>query len=217
MDQWLGAVERDTRDVPLAQKLVEDKPATVADKCTEGFGAELGVPSEVCDEVVDIYSSPRIQAGMPFTDDVMKCQLRPLSAADYLPARFTDDQWARLQTAFPTGVCDYAEPGVDAVKTVPWLTYEGGPGGQPLGDPPGSEPFTAAAVAGVRHSAQAQGGGASPAVTPAPAPAPAEVAGTQVTRERPGTLPRTGMALGVLAWSAAALLLVGRVAKNARR
>lgn len=217
MDQWLAEVEKDTRDVPLAQKLIDDKPDVLADKCTDGFGADVDIPSGVCDEVVDIYASPRIAAGMPFTDDVMKCQLRPLAEADYLPARFTDQQWAKLQMAFPNGVCDYSKPGVDTVKTVPWLTYEGGPGGQPLGDPPVSQPFTAAtaSVAGAR-SARPQSVGLG-APVPAPQAAP-EVAGTQTSREGPATLPTTGVGgLAVLAWSAAALLLVGRVAKHARR
>ena len=39
-------------------------------------------------------------AGGPLTDDVMKCQLKPLRRDDY-PVTFTDAQWAQLQQAFP--------------------------------------------------------------------------------------------------------------------
>src|SRR5207248_4454038 len=37
-DKWLARVAADTRDVPLAQKIIEDKPGDVADRCTDGFG-----------------------------------------------------------------------------------------------------------------------------------------------------------------------------------
>ncbi len=70
----------------------------------------------------------------------MKCQTKPLSRTDYGVIAFTDDQWARLQAAFPTGVCDYARPGVSQQPPkARWLTFENGPGGQPLGDAPVSK------------------------------------------------------------------------------
>ena len=55
------------------------------------------------------YGTPRTAAGSPLTLDVVKCRLKPLSRGDYGVA-FTDAQWAQLQAAFPTGVCDYAQP-----------------------------------------------------------------------------------------------------------
>ena len=78
----------------------------------------------------------RMVAGGPTTNDVLKCQLKPLNRADYNVA-FTDAQWARLQQSFPSGVCDYSKPGVmQQPPTAPWLTFAGGPGGMPLGPPP---------------------------------------------------------------------------------
>jgi hypothetical protein len=65
--------------------------------------------------------------------------LKALDPADY-NASFTPDQWASLQSVFPTGVCDFAKPGVGFQPTVPWLTYASGPGGHSLPDPPTSEP-----------------------------------------------------------------------------
>ena len=41
----------------------------------------------------------------------MKCRLKPMRRDDY-PVTFTDAQWARLQGAFPSGVCDYRRLGV---------------------------------------------------------------------------------------------------------
>jgi hypothetical protein len=159
---------------------------------------------------VDVYASPRIEAGMPFTDDVMRCQRKPLRAADYLPAVFTPDQWAQLEQTYPDGVCDYSRPGVDVTPTVPWLTYESGPGGQPLGDPPKS-------IALAAHSdAALQGAGAvvqsSPAAAGTPgteAPREADVLGSRTTRNDASTLPATGLALLGLAWVGAGFLLVG--------
>ena len=145
MDSWLGAVEQDLRTVPVAQKLLENLPADVADRCTDGAGND--VPQASCDAVVQAYSSPRIEAGMPLTDDVMKCELKPLVRTDYLPIVFTDAQWATLQSAFPDGVCDYSKPAVDFTPTVPWLSYKAGPGGVALGTAPVSLPLGAVLAA----------------------------------------------------------------------
>ena len=43
---------------------------------------------------------------MPLADDTLKCELKPMVRSSY-PVSFTDDQWSRLQKAFPTGVCDW--------------------------------------------------------------------------------------------------------------
>ena len=53
----------------------------------------------------------------------MKCQLKPLRRDEY-PVSFTDEQFARLQQAFPTGVCDYSKTGVGQRGAIPWLTYQ---------------------------------------------------------------------------------------------
>jgi hypothetical protein len=144
MDEWLAAVEKDPRDIPLGKKIIEDKPESVHERCTNGAGTDL--PPEECDTVVESYSSPRIQAGMPFTDDTIKCELAPLRKSHYLPLQVSDATIAALQKAFPTGICDYAKPGVDRVPTAPWLSYKAGPGGVLLGDPPASLPVADAAV-----------------------------------------------------------------------
>jgi hypothetical protein len=53
-------------------------------------------------------------AGAPLTNDIMKCQLKPVNFADY-PAAFTAAQQARMKAIFPTGVCDFSKPGVNQV------------------------------------------------------------------------------------------------------
>jgi hypothetical protein len=121
VDRWLAKVHADHRKAPLARKIIEDKPDSVADRCTDGQGNEQ--PVDVCDTTVQAYGTPRLAAGEPMTDDVMKCQLKPMVREDY-PVEFTDEQWQRLQEAFPGGVCDYSKPGVSQRGAVAWLTYQ---------------------------------------------------------------------------------------------
>jgi hypothetical protein len=143
MDSWLARVYSDRRGISLPEKIIQDKPGTVADRCTNGDGVDL--PETVCDTTVQAYGTPRFAADEPKTDDVLKCQLKPLNPADY-PVTFTPAQWQELQQAFPDGVCDYGRPGVNQQPTVPWLTYQdpaGGViyGGRPMGPAPASVAF----------------------------------------------------------------------------
>ena len=145
MDRWLTAVEQDGRDVPLARKIIEDRPADIGDQCSDGNGHKL-LDGLCPGPVVPVYGTPRTVAGDSIATDTNKCQLKPLRRADYpVLVRFTAAQWAQLQATFPTGVCDYTKPGVSQQPAIAWLTYqdrEGGVvfGGQPLGPPPTSHP-----------------------------------------------------------------------------
>ena len=141
MDKWLAAIEADKRDLPLARKIIQDKPKDLGERCTDGAPGGSDLPAETCDATVQSYSTPRIEAGMPQADDTIKCELRPLRRDGYGAIQFTDAQFAQLQAAFPTGVCDYSKPGVDRTPTVPWLSYADGPGGRPLGPTPRSASF----------------------------------------------------------------------------
>ena len=91
-------------------------------------GVELvSVPGvgPICElqEVQTQFGTPRTVAGEGVETDTNKCHLKPLRRLDYYPITFTDDQWQRLQAAFPAGVCDWSQPGVDQVGTVAWQTY----------------------------------------------------------------------------------------------
>jgi hypothetical protein len=137
MDQWLAAIEADKSNVSLATKVVQDKPATAKDTCFDGDGNAIDNQT-VCQTLFPFYRAPRIVAGGPLSDDILKCQLKPLNRADYT-VQFTDDEWAQLQQAFPGGVCDWSKPAAQQQASTPWLTFAGGPGGQPLGPPPVSQ------------------------------------------------------------------------------
>ena len=111
MDRWLSAVEKDRSTKALSQKIIADKPGDIHDQCTDGLGQVI--PSQsVCQLINPVFSTPRIVAGESIATDVKKCQLGPLRRSDYLPAvQFTDEEWAELQKAFPTGVCDWGKRG----------------------------------------------------------------------------------------------------------
>jgi uncharacterized tannase-like protein DUF6351 len=143
LDTWLARVERDGRNVGLARKVIENRPATVTDRCTNGLGQS--VPRAVCDQTVAAYGTPRMAAGGPLADDTLQCQMKPLDRSDYSVA-FTDQQWAKLRTTFPSGVCDYTRPGVKQRGATAWLTYQDAAGrvvygGRPLGPAPVSAPL----------------------------------------------------------------------------
>jgi heme-degrading monooxygenase HmoA len=154
MDGWIAKISADHRNIPQAQKVIQDKPATLADRCTDGNGNE--VPMASCQAVVQSFGTPRFEAGEPHTDDILKCQLKPLNPADYLPIVFTPTQWQELQQAFPNGVCDYSKPGVGQGPTTTWMTYQDQQGhviygGRPMGPAPVSVPFGPRAKAAKKH------------------------------------------------------------------
>jgi len=148
MDKWLSAVEKDTRKVSLQEKIAEDRPPEAHDRCSniEGFEA-VNVPGvgEVCEAPLaqTRFSTPRVISGEEISTDKQKCQLKPLEAGAYYPITFTPEQWAALQKAYPTGVCDFSKPGVSQKGTMPWQTYQSDAagesviyGGKPMGRAP---------------------------------------------------------------------------------
>ncbi|PYM17782.1 MAG: hypothetical protein DMD81_07880 [Candidatus Rokuibacteriota bacterium] len=129
VDQWLAAIEADPSADPRETKVLRHKPPLAVDSCY--IGETKVTDQATCRALFPYFGDPRIAAGGPLADDVMKCQLTPLDRASY-NATFTDAQWARLQATFPTGVCDFTRPSVGRQPSVPWLDFSGGPGGQPL-------------------------------------------------------------------------------------
>jgi Tannase-like family of unknown function (DUF6351) len=144
MTRWLDAIQADRSDTALRAKVIADKPSDIRDQCYDGNGNI--VHDGICgNAVVPVYGTPRTVAGEPITTDQNQCRLKPLRRTDY-SVSFTDAQWATLQKAFPTGVCDYSKPGVDQKPVIPWLTYSDRRGhviygGKPLGPPPRSTPL----------------------------------------------------------------------------
>jgi hypothetical protein len=147
MDEWLEAVDADDRDAPLADRIADNRPGDLEDRCSQIPGVEaIELPGlgRVCEHehVQSRYGTPRMVAGSGVETDVQKCRLRPHRRSDYYPVTFTDAQWEALDEVFADGVCDYSRPGVDQVGAVPWRTYQDDVdgevvyGGQPLGRAP---------------------------------------------------------------------------------
>jgi hypothetical protein len=108
------------------------------------------ISNQLCPQaVVPVSGAPRTVAGESVTTDQNACQMVPLDRSAY-DVSFTAAEWAELQSAFPTGVCDYAEPGLGQQNAVPWLTYQNAKGqviygGAPMGPAPVSRAFDAGA------------------------------------------------------------------------
>ena len=142
MRAWLDAVYSDPSDDPLPTKIARNKPESVRDACYAS-AAQGGTQDDLfCTGTPaqwQYYSHMRWVAGWPMELDTFKCQLKPLDRTDYVPLAFTDEEWAKLNQAFPTGVCDFSKPAVAHQPSIPWITFADGPGGRPLGDPPTSQ------------------------------------------------------------------------------
>jgi hypothetical protein len=132
MDQWLTNLSKDTSaDAPIV-RLRRAKPEELVDACW----TKDAVPEKVveplqyragrCDEIYPAYSFPRGVAGAPISNAVIKCQLKPVAAADY-KATFAAEEMARLRKIFPSGVCDWSKPGVEQQPLAgTWLVFRGG-------------------------------------------------------------------------------------------
>jgi hypothetical protein len=130
MDRWITAIKADERDIPQIEKVVQNKPADLQEGCqtrdaSPTFIAQPQVrdPSTTCEQLYPSNSFPREVAGAGIAADIVKCQLKPLSPADY-NAAFTPLQWSRLQAIFPAGVCDWSRPGVEQQGLAgTWLSF----------------------------------------------------------------------------------------------
>jgi hypothetical protein len=142
LDTWLHAIELDTSNASIEDKIVAHKPAVAGspdgDFCKRDDGTRVGIFDPTCP--VKFFTSPRMAAGGPLAENIFKCQLKPFNpnSADYNGVTFTTNQASRLQAVFPNGVCDWSKPGVSQAPVNPWTTFEGGPGGVPLPPPPQS-------------------------------------------------------------------------------
>jgi hypothetical protein len=140
MNEWLDVVEADaTKGRTLEEKINDDRPAAIHDRCTtnevgEGLVEIVEVKGEkVCQSPTyeTKFATTRIVAGESLAADNMECQLKPLEKSAYPGITFTEEEWNALQAAFPTGVCDFSKPGVDQQQTIPWQTYQDdGKGGE---------------------------------------------------------------------------------------
>ena len=128
VDAWLDAIANDRSSDSAALKVARNKPANVADACFSDQGERIVEPASYdgagrCNQMYPPHATPRIAAGAPLTDDILKCELRAIDQKAYTQP-FTADQMARLKAAFPKGICDYSRPGVEQRRvSETWKRY----------------------------------------------------------------------------------------------
>ncbi len=118
MDKWITAIQADSNTGSAFEKVVRNKPSSLVEGCNTRdaqptFIAETQqMESGKCAAIYPAPGAPRYEAGASIAADIIKCTLKPITASDY-KATFTAEQNARLNKIFPTGVCNWAVPGVE--------------------------------------------------------------------------------------------------------
>ena len=111
---WLDRIAADKSDKPLAQKVIDDKPADAVDACWIG-GQRINDPALIgdtgqCSTTYPPHSVPDLEAGKPLGSITAKCQLSPIDVSDY--PSMNANQQTRMSSIFPDGVCDWSRAGV---------------------------------------------------------------------------------------------------------
>jgi hypothetical protein len=127
MDEWVTKLEADPSTAKPMEKIARAKPADLVDSCYAPDGKRI-IETQTfsggrCNELYPAFPSPRMVAGGPASNDVLKCQLKPLDLKDYQVV-LTDGQKTRLAAIFPAGVCDFSRPGVEQQPLAgSWQTF----------------------------------------------------------------------------------------------
>ena len=122
MDQWLTSLGADTSSDSAIAKIRRAKPADLVDACfTQNGTVKIAEPQVFqgptqCNQLYPSFSTPRMAAGGPLSNDVLKCSLESVKVSDY-NVTFTKDEVSQLKRIFPKGVCDFSKPGVGQEPT----------------------------------------------------------------------------------------------------
>lgn len=134
MDEWLAALKADRSEMSMLEKIVKARPAALQDDCFDENGERI-VEKAVydlgrlfdntgsrCNALYPPHAGLRLVAGGPMSNDVLKCQLKPIDYKDYAVS-FSDAEKRRLETIFAQGVCDWSKPGVHQTTNQTWLSF----------------------------------------------------------------------------------------------
>lgn len=129
MDQWLTNLSSDNGVRPTLPEIARAKPADLADACFTDGGTVRIAETQTwrgdsrCNRLYPSYSTPRMVAGEPVANNVLKCQLKPVDPTDY-DGKLGNADLAELNSIFPAGVCDYSKPGVGQAPTAgTWQSF----------------------------------------------------------------------------------------------
>jgi len=129
-EKWMEAIASDKSADPQRTKVLRNKPADLTEGCFDKsavpkFISEkqtMGTTGSQCNLLWPSGRFPRMEAGVGLASNNLKCELKPIAAADY-KVTFTAAEMARLASTFPSGVCDFSKPGVNFTKVVPWASF----------------------------------------------------------------------------------------------
>lgn len=118
MTKWLDAIASDPAPLDHA-KVVRLRPVEAVDTYFDEGGARHAAeatmdPDTEFNRKYPVFFNPRIAAGGPLTNDILKCALKPVDESDYA-SPLTQHQILRLRAIFPDGVCDFSKPGIGQV------------------------------------------------------------------------------------------------------
>jgi hypothetical protein len=122
MDEWLTDLSAAGSVPPTLRQIERAKPNGLVDACFTHQGtvkiAQLQVyrGDTTCNKLYPAFSIPRLVAGEPLENNVIKCQLMPIDVSLY-KVTFTDAEATELKAIFRKGVCDYSKPGVGQKPT----------------------------------------------------------------------------------------------------
>lgn len=131
LDEWLTNLADTTGDERLAA-LEATRPERAIDNCVtrdgdQFSGLDLYDNPGPCTDPYPISGGPRIVAGAPVSEDIIKCSRQSVAdaiAAGVYAVDIGAAAQARLEAIFPDGVCDYTVPGVGQVPLRgTWLRY----------------------------------------------------------------------------------------------
>ena len=134
MDQWLANIDADSSPMSTLAKIVAAKPADLQNDCFAANGERIvedpmfdleklfDNTAGSCNSLFPPHAGMRLVAGGPLTNDVLKCQLKPIDYADY-SVEFSSGERSRLESIFAQGVCDWGQPGLHQQVNQTWLSF----------------------------------------------------------------------------------------------
>ena len=134
MDQWLANIAADNSSLATLDKIVRAKPIDLQNDCVAPNGERIveepnfdmdnlfDNTAGACNTLYPPHAGMRLVAGGPLSNDILKCELKPIDYSDYSVA-FTNEEKQRLEATFPSGVCDWSKPGVHQQVNRTWLSY----------------------------------------------------------------------------------------------
>jgi hypothetical protein len=82
MDEWLTKLIADSGPGTRRDKILRDKPADLVDSCYDDEGQRIVEKQTFsggrCNQLYPTHPTPRMVAGQPVSQDVLKCQLKPI-------------------------------------------------------------------------------------------------------------------------------------------